>query len=119
MLLIYGNEATWQALNTLGYDAVMGAHNAVINELTESGELLANAGLTTAAAKTVRLHNGVAAVTDGPFIEAKEVLAGYYLVDCASVERATEIAARLPEAPFSPIEVRQVMDDPGDSFESG
>ena len=55
------------------------------------------------------MNDGVAAVTDGPFTEAKEVLAGYYLLDC-SLERATEIAARLPEARFSPIEIRAFTD---------
>jgi hypothetical protein len=55
----------------------------------------------------------VPAVTDGPFTEAKEVLAGYYVVDCAGLERAAEIAARLPEAPYSPIEIREHTDPAG------
>jgi hypothetical protein len=45
-------------------------------------------------------------------VEVKEVLAGYYMVECASVERATEIASRLPEAPYSPIEIREVIENP-------
>ena len=82
---------------------------ARLKELTESGELVGSEGLTTLNAKTVRVHNGVPAITDGPFTEAKEYLAGYYMVDCASLERATEIAARLPEAQYAPVEVRQFM----------
>lgn len=110
MLLIYGNEATWDTVYGERRDQVMRGHDALIKELTESGELVGFAGLTTANARTVRVSDGVAAVTDGPFAEAKEILAGYYLIDCDSAERATELAARIPEAELSPVEVRQLMD---------
>jgi hypothetical protein len=58
----------------------------------------------------VRVRGGVPAVTDGPFIESKEYLAGYYLLDCDSRKRAIELAALLPEAAFSALEVRPLMD---------
>lgn len=109
MLLIYGNEETWAALRADGMDAVLDAHRAVLAELRASGELVAADGLTAAGARVVRVVDGVQAVTDGPFTEAKEVLAGYYLVNC-SLERATELAAQLPEARYSPIEVRALTD---------
>ncbi len=48
--------------------------------------------------------------TDGPFAEVKEQLAGFYLVDCESMERAVEIVAQIPEAPFSIVEVRPIRD---------
>lgn len=111
MLLIYGNDATWDKLSKLGHDEVVGAHDALIKELTESGELVGFSGLTVRSARTVQSSDGVPVVTDGPFTEGKELLAGYYLIDCESVQRATELAARLPEAPFSPVEVRRVMDE--------
>jgi hypothetical protein len=57
----------------------------------------------------VQVKDGVPAVTDGPFTESKEVLAGYYLLDC-TLERATELAARLPEARYSPVEVRALTE---------
>lgn len=110
MVLIYGNQATWDALGTR-MDEVEKAHVALYEELTASGELVGTQALSTVGAQTVRVQDGVPAVTDGPFTEAKELLAGYYLVDCASRDRAVEIAGRLPEAPYSPIEVRRVMDD--------
>lgn len=113
MLLIYGNQTTWDALSEGGGDEVVAAHAALIKELTESGELVGYEGLTTVDARTVRVRGGVPAVTDGPYAEAKEVLAGYYLVDCAGLERATEIASRVPEAQFSPVEVRRLMDETG------
>jgi hypothetical protein len=90
-------------------------------ELTESGELVGGEGLAGPdEARVVRATKGGApAVTDGPFPEAKEFLAGYWIVDCESPERAYAIAARASAAPGRggvplnmPIEVRQVMSAP-------
>ncbi|TDW22344.1 YciI family protein [Kribbella kalugense] len=106
MLLIYGNDETWGTLHEQGIDQVMEQHGKLTEELRASGEFVDGLGLTVANARVVRVQDGVPAVTDGPFTEAKEVLAGYYIVDC-DLERATEIAARLPEAPYSPIEIRE------------
>jgi hypothetical protein len=109
MLLIYGNTETWDALDSDGIDAVYAVHREILAETRARNELLAADGLTTDQARVVHLKDGVAAVTDGPFTEAKEVLAGYYLLEC-SLERATELAARLPEARYSPIEIRALTD---------
>ncbi|WP_246400666.1 YciI family protein [Jiangella mangrovi] len=112
MMLIYGSDETWQRI----YDgdkagaAHMRAHRELTEKLVASGEYVASQGLTVEAARTVRVRDGVPAVTDGPFGEAKEVLAGFYLVDCASDERATEIAALIPEAALDLVEVRRVID---------
>ncbi|HET9984256.1 MAG TPA: YciI family protein [Longimicrobiales bacterium] len=90
-------------------------------ELTESGELVGAEGLAAPGeARVVRAgKNGVPAVTDGPFPEAKEFLAGYWIVDVDGPERAYEIAAKASAAPgpggvplIIPIEVRQVMSAP-------
>jgi hypothetical protein len=90
-------------------------------ELTASGELVAAEGLAGPdQAKVVRAGKGGApAVTDGPFPEAKEFLAGFWIVDCESPKRAVEIAALASAAPGMggapmsiPIELRQVMSAP-------
>lgn len=90
-------------------------------ELTESGELAGAEGLAAPGeAKVVRAgKKGVPAVTDGPFPEAKEFLAGYWIVEVDRPERAYEIAAKASAAPgpggaplIIPIEVRQVMSGP-------
>lgn len=90
-------------------------------ELTESGELVGAQGLAAPAqAKIVRAgRNGKPEVTDGPFPETKEFLAGYWIVDVESPQRAYEIAARASAAPGRggaplnmPIEVREVMSAP-------
>ncbi len=89
-------------------------------ELHESGELVGAEGLAGPdQAKLVRAGKDGAPVTDGVFPEAKEFLAGYWIVDVDSAERAYEIAARASAAPGPggtplnmPIEVRQVMSGP-------
>jgi hypothetical protein len=92
-------------------------------ELSESGELIGGERLAWPAATKVVRADGVSApvVTDGPYAEAKEQLAGYQMFDVESVGRAVEIAARLSAVPGpggvpirQPIEVRQVMEDSDD-----
>lgn len=92
-------------------------------QLTATGELAGGEGLAPPAdARVVRAGaNGAPVVTDGPFPEAKEFLAGYWMVDVESAERAYEIAAQASAAPGPagtplnmPIEVRQVMKAPVD-----
>lgn len=88
-------------------------------ELTEAGEWVDAQGLTPPGeAKLVRAGKNGAPVTDGPFPEAKEFLAGYWIVDVDSPERAYALAAKASAAPGPggaplnmPIEVRQVMSD--------
>jgi hypothetical protein len=69
-------------------------------ELLDSGELVETRGLSSPVhARRIRLQDGAPLVTDGPYAEAEEVLAGYWVVDCASFDRATEIASRLTDCP--------------------
>ena len=60
-------------------------------------------------AKKVRTREGQQRILDGPFAEAKEVMAGYFIVEAPSVEAATAIAARCPNAEFGSVEVRQIV----------
>jgi hypothetical protein len=64
---------------------------------------------TTQSATSVRIRDGEAEITDGPFAVTKEVLAGYYILDCADLDEALKQAARLPMARWGTIEVRPVM----------
>jgi hypothetical protein len=82
--------------------------------LAASGELVDTQGLAEPVhARRVQLQGGVRVVTDGPFAETEEVLAGYWIVDCSGIDRATEIAAQLLECPgpqaASGIEVRPLL----------
>jgi len=106
----------------------MGAHIAFMidldKQLRKSGELVAAEGLTFPdQAKLVRAGKDRKPITDGPFLETKEFLAGFWIVDVASPERAYEIAAHISAAPGKngeplnmPIEVRPVMSAPPPEF---
>ena len=81
------------------------------DDLKSKGLLLAAEPLFKAdTAKTVRIRNGRVAITDGPFAETKEQLAGFYLIDAASQDQALEIAAQIPPARAGSIEVRPVRE---------
>ena len=106
----------------------MKAHGAAMmaihQELAESGELVSTEGLAGPDAAKIVTHDGAGppVVTDGPFPESKEFLAGYWLVDVESEERAIELAARTSAAPgpggkpvAKEIQVRPVMHRPPDA----
>ena len=114
MLLIYNNPATYQSWTEAARDELFGEVDALMKELTDSGELVGGEALADAStATTVRVRRGVTAATDGPFAEAKEQLAGYLTIDCESQQRAVEIAARWPDARYFAMEVRPVMNTAG------
>ncbi|MCW2883217.1 MAG: hypothetical protein QOE54_2058 [Streptosporangiaceae bacterium] len=111
MLLIYNNPATYQGWSEAERDELFGEVDVIMKELTASGELVGGEALADASStKTVRVRDGVPETTDGPYAEAKEQLAGYLMVDCASPERAAEIAARWPDARYFAMEVRPVIE---------
>jgi hypothetical protein len=88
------------------------AYYAALNQaLAESGELIATEALASEDnAKRVSVHEGITTTTDGPFAEAKEHLAGFYLLECEDMDRAIEIASEVPEAEYGLVEVRPVME---------
>lgn len=82
----------------------------VTDSLREAGLLVANAPLRgTDTATTVRVRDGETDLTDGPFAVTKEILAGFYLLECADLDEALRQAARLPTARYGSVEVRPVM----------
>jgi hypothetical protein len=113
LLLIYQNPAGWDAISDDDKQAVMAEVGVLMTELEASGEWVGGEGLVPAAqAKIVRVRDGVAAVTDGPFAEAKEQMVGYCIVDCSSMDRAVEIATRWPDARYWAMEVRPMLGPP-------
>ena len=106
------------------FEAHMAFMSEFNKELREAGELVAVEGLTGPdQARLVRAGRNGTPITDGVFPESKEFLAGYWIVDVESPERAYELAARASAAPGvggeplnMPIEVRQVMDGPPDEL---
>jgi len=110
MMLIYGNEELWSSFPQETFEEVVRETNALQQELRRTGEFIGAWGVADQVnAKTVHLDDGVPVVTDGPYIEAKEYLGSFDIVDCESLERALEIAARVPFARIGKVEVRPLM----------
>ncbi|HEX5618235.1 MAG TPA: YciI family protein [Solirubrobacteraceae bacterium] len=108
MLLVYEEEVE---------PAQQAEREHITPTLVELNASLREAGLldsvrrlhSTESATSVRVRGGETEITDGPFAVTKEVLAGYYVLDCADLDAAIKLAARLPMAPWATIEVRPVM----------
>ncbi|MCW2875442.1 YciI family protein [Actinacidiphila oryziradicis] len=84
---------------------------AVTESLRRAGLLVANGPLhPVASATTVRVRGDETELTDGPFAVTKEVLAGYYVLNCADLDEALHHAARMPTARHGSVEVRPIMD---------
>jgi hypothetical protein len=89
----------------------LAAYAALTEELAASGELILTQALAhPSTAKVVSVRDGEVIASDGPYAEVKEHLAGFYLIECDSVERAIELAARVPDAAYGEVEVRPVLD---------
>jgi hypothetical protein len=114
LLMIYMNPQIWESLSEADQQAVFAGHDQLIKLTTQSGELVRGDALADPSqSAVVRVREGQVAVTDGPYVEAKEFLAGYYIMDCDTRERAIELAAMIPDAGFHMIEVRPVMNEGG------
>jgi hypothetical protein len=108
MLLVYEEEVEPE---------VQAERERITPALAELHASLRDAGLLdsvhrlhpTESATSVRVRDGETEITDGPFAVTKEVLAGYYILDCADLDEAIKLAERLPMAPWATIEVRPVM----------
>jgi hypothetical protein len=113
LILIYSNpqsRAIWEGMSTAQRSEGLDYYAGLTEELAASGELVAGEALADPSrAVRVSVRGERAHTTDGPFAEVKEHLAGFFLVDCGSVERAVEIAARIPEAAFGLVEVRPTL----------
>jgi hypothetical protein len=108
MLLIFANPEVREAFAEGEMEAIMAEAGSIMDELKASGEWAGGMGLGDAA-RTVRVRDGVPAVTDGPYLEAKEYLAGVCLFDCESEQRALELAARWPDARYTAVELRPIV----------
>ena len=95
-----GQPSSQRAWTQEDYAALGAFMHGFSQELADSGELVVTRGLSAPVhTRRVQLKEGVPVVTDGPYAEAEEVLAGYWIVECDSFDRATEIASRLASCP--------------------
>ncbi|MFJ9692720.1 YciI family protein [Kitasatospora sp. NPDC101183] len=106
------NPAVLDALTEEEKGALGAGHGRFIEEIKESGELITTLALVDPSqAAVVTVREGRQVVTDGPYLEAKEFLGGFYLIDVENRERAVELASHIPDVAIEGlgVEVRQVM----------
>jgi hypothetical protein len=111
LCLVYFEEKTMQAMSQSEWDALNNECLACGEGLRSSGHWLGGEALQSVrTAATVRLRNGKASVTDGPFAETKEQLAGFYLLDARDLNEAIQLAGKIPPARYGCIEVRPIRE---------
>jgi hypothetical protein len=114
LILIYSNPASraiWEGFSDDQRAEGYRYYAALKDDLAASGELVVTEALADASlTRRVSVRDGRTVASDGPFAEAKELLAGFFLVECQSMERAVEVAARVPEAELGLVEVRPVLE---------
>ena len=105
LLVLNINPDVLAALTEEEQQAIGAGHQKFMDAIKASGEFH-----STVALQQPKVRNGVPAVTDGPFVESKEFLGGYYLIEAATPERAYELAAMIPDAAIEGlgVEVRPV-----------
>jgi hypothetical protein len=109
MMLLYADEAGPEEMAER--ESEMPAWDELANSLREAGLLVTNDRLSPAGtATTVRVRDGQAELTDGPFAVTKEVLAGYFVLECRDLDEALEHAARFPLARYGSVEVRSIVE---------
>lgn len=110
MFLIYSAEGANPNPGSAEFDKMMQSYGTFTKEVREAGIMKEGAPLQGVdTATTVRVRNGSTDAVDGPFAETKEVLGGYYVLDCKDLDDAIAYAAKIPTALHGSIEVRPVM----------
>jgi len=109
LLMIYSNESRWPTMTPAEREQGIAAYSAYTEALKKAGALTGSNRLQpTSAATTVRVANGKSQVLNGPYADAKEQLAGYYMIDVPDLDAALAWAARCPGASHGAVEVRPV-----------
>jgi hypothetical protein len=119
LALIYSSDADWASLSDEDRESMYTQYRAFGEEARASGAFVDGAELQPAStATTVRVRDDDSVVTDGPFVETKEQLGGYYVLECDSIDDAVALAAKIPGAQYGTIEVRPAYVD-ADQGEEG
>jgi hypothetical protein len=114
MVIIYGNKELWESFPPDVATEAIASVDSFNKQYLESGELLSAYGLgDELTAKTVRVRDGVPAVTDGPYLEAKEFVSSFFILDCPDEARALQIAAEYPFAERNAVDVWPILHEAG------
>ena len=109
LLMLYADESGWTKMSKAEQEQGMAAYTAYTEALKQAGVWKGSNRLQpTATATTVRMFDGKPQVLDGPYVESKEQIGGYYLIDVADLDAAISWAARCPGASHGTVEVRPV-----------
>ena len=115
LLLIHDDESMRSTMSEAESSAYMGDYLAYTEAISAEGIMRGgNALQPTTAGRIVRVRDGERVVTDGPYAETREQLAGYYMVECDTLDEALDAAARIPGASHGTIEVRPVSSHDAD-----
>ena len=110
MCLIYEDEAAFQGLQDSDRNAIYDEYRKLGEALTKEGHFVSGSELApTTTATTVRVRNGKAETTDGPFAETREQLGGFYIIEATDMKEAIGVAARIPSARSGAIELRKLV----------
>ena len=111
LCLIYADEAAWPKMHKAEAEQWLGEYFAFGDAIKQSGHYVgSNALEPTNTATTVRVRNGKVSTTDGPFVETKEQLGGYYLIEAKDLNDAIQVASRIPGARHGSVEVRPIRE---------
>ena len=110
MLILASDPADEPSPDSDTFGPYMAEWAAYTQALVEAGAMVTGEALHGAeTASTVQVRDGKRIVTDGPFIESKEVIGGYYVIDVTDLDEALDWAAKIPNSHFGTVEVRPVM----------
>ncbi len=111
LCLVYHDEQKLNAMSQSEYDALVDETMAYNEDMRQSGHYVASNALEfIQSATSIRVRDGKVSVTDGPFVETKEQLGGYILIDARDLNEAIRVASKMPPARMGGIEVRPVKD---------
>ena len=111
LCLIYEDEKAWQGMSEAEMQKGMAEYNAFTENIKKNGNYVGGEALQpTTTARSVRVRNGKISTTDGPYVETKEQLGGYYLITAKDLNDAVQVASRIPGARHGTVEVRPIME---------
>lgn len=111
LCLVYYNENIMQEMSQQEWDSLNQECIACVSDMTGSGNFMAGAPLhSTDTATTLRVRDGKSQLTDGPFAETKEQLAGFYMLEARDMNDAIRLAEKIPPARYGSVEIRPVRD---------
>jgi hypothetical protein len=108
LFLLWGDEDAVTALPATDRRAIVDAHMAFSRTIAAEGHGIS--GEPVGSSRNARVLRSNGSATDGPFLETKEQLGGFYVIECADLDDATAIAARVPASPGLAVEIREIPD---------